>query len=123
MKKIIISIDNINFSIKLRKTKTADIIKNSLPLEGKCNTWGKEFYFYTNLNIDLEFNALAIIKKGEIAYWTQGDAIVIGFGKTPISIKEEIRLADKCNIWADKEFDLNILNDIVDPKLIKIEHK
>ena len=68
-----------------------------------------------------EPNAKSIIEFGEIAYWPTGKAIAIGFGKTPISQKDEIRLADDCNIWGKTNFDLKKLENIAEGKPIKIE--
>ena len=121
MSNIYIIIDDLKFKILPRNTNTAKKIITKLPLQGECQKWGKEYYFYTNLNMVLEADAKQVIKLGEIAYWPAGDAIAIGFGKTPISNENEIRLADKCNIWAHTEFDLNKLNTIVNPKHIFIK--
>ena len=121
MSNIYIIIDDLKFKILPRNTNTAKKIITKLPLQGECQKWGKEYYFYTNLNMVLEADAKQVIKLGEIAYWPAGDAIAIAFGKTPISSENEIRLADKCNIWADTEFDLNKLNTLINPKHIFIK--
>ena len=68
-----------------------------------------------------EPNAKSIIEFGEIAYWPAGKAIAIGFGKTPISQKDEIRLADDCNIWGETKFNLKKLENIAEGQPIKIE--
>ena len=37
---------------------------------------------------------------GEVAYWCEGHSIAIGFGKTPVSIENKIRLVTKVNVFA-----------------------
>ena len=80
-----------------------------------------EFYFNTFLDIKLENDAKDIITKGEIAFWPNGGAIAIGYGPTPISINNEIRLADKCNIWADTEYNLSELDNVTNDVMITVK--
>ncbi len=120
MNKYVIKIDRLIIPSSPRNTTTAKVILDYLPIVGNSIKWGKEYYFYTKLKIEPEKNAKNIITKGEIAYWPQGNAIAIGYGPTPISIGNEIRLANKCNIWADTNFELNKLDKIKEDILIKI---
>ena len=121
MKKCKITIDKIIFEVVLFNSPTANKIWNSLPISSNIKTWGKEIYFYTDVVANKEPNAKSIIELGEIAYWPTGKAIAIGFGKTPISQKDEIRLADDCNIWGETKFDLKKLENIAEGQPIKIE--
>ena len=64
-----------------------------MPIEAKIATWGNEIYFDVPQNdIASEKDALEVFFLGELAFWIQGSAIAIGFGKTPASKLNEIRL-------------------------------
>ena len=115
--------NNINFkfssytiNIKLRSTKTAIAIKNILPFKSIVKTWGEEIYFEIPIeeSLDLENDAKDIINIGEIAYWIEGKCIAIGYGKTPISKGNEIKLAARTNIWGDALLNIKELNRIKD---------
>ena len=121
MKKCKITIDKIIFEVVLFDSPTAFKIWNSLPLSSNVKTWGKEIYFHIDVVANKEPDAKSVIEFGEIAYWPAGKAIAIGFGKTPISQNDEIRLADDCNVWGKTNFDLKNLDNITEGKLIKIE--
>jgi hypothetical protein len=100
MKKIEIKTGEISLIAELCTTDTAESIYKALPIESKAHTWGEEVYFSAPVDTSLESTAKNVIEPGEIAYWVEGKCIAIGFGPTPISKKNEIRLAAKTNIWA-----------------------
>ena len=111
-KKCKICIKNYEIIVDLNDSETAKKIWESLPINSKANVWGEEVYFYISVSAALEKNAKDVINFGEIVYWSAGKAIAIGFGKTPISVESEIRLADKCNVWGTTSFDLKKLKDV-----------
>ena len=116
MNSIKLKFSNYTLNIKLRSTNTANAIKNILPFKSIVKTWGDEIYFEIPIekNIDLESDAKDIIVLGEVAYWIDGKCIAIGYGKTPISQNNEIRLAAKTNIWGDALLNIKELNKIKD---------
>ena len=111
-KKCKICIKNYEIIVNLNDTETATKIWESLPISSQINVWGEEIYFYVSVSADLANDAKEVINFGEIVYWSAGKAIAIGFGKTPISKENEIRLADKCNVWGKTHFDLKKLADV-----------
>ena len=119
--KLLVNSKTINLS--LLDTKTAHIISKSKEFSSLISTWGDEIYFKTPINgIKLEENARDIVYFGEIAYWVEGNSIAIGFGKTPASINDEIRLVSKVNIWAKfdtKDNDIDFFKSIQDDPIIK----
>ena len=116
MNSIKLKFSNYTLNIKLRSTNTANAIKNILPFKSIVKTWGEEIYFEIPIeeSLDLEKDAKDIINIGEIAYWIEGKCIAIGYGKTPISKGNEIKLAARTNIWGDALLNIKELNKIKD---------
>ena len=116
MHNINLKFSSYTINIKLRSNKTASAIKNILPFKSIVKTWGEEIYFEIPIeeSLGLENDAKDIINIGEIAYWIEGKCIAIGYGKTPISKGNEIKLAARTNIWGDALLNIKELNKIKD---------
>lgn len=110
MRLLRISIGPVVIDIEPLDTPTSAEILRYVPFTSTAQTWGEEVYFSTPAEVFKEANARDIIEPGEIAYWTEGKCIAIGFGRTPVSQGDEIRLAARTNIWGKAVTDVKLLS-------------
>ena len=123
MKKLILKFNSKHLEINLRNTETAKLIAETIPIYSKIQIWGEEIFFDTNLQVKLEDDAKEVVQLGELAFWTEGSAIAIGYGKTPVSIDQEIRLISPCNVWGDGNFKKSDFDNIKIGDDISLEWK
>lgn len=120
MARIRITAGGVTLHAETLDTPTAETILAALPVEGAARTWGDEVYFEAPLEAEAEPDARAVVEPGEVAFWPAGRAIALGFGPTPISQGDEIRLAAPCNVWARTDEDVTALAAVRDGETVTV---
>ncbi|MGW0737414.1 cyclophilin-like fold protein [Streptomyces sp. NPDC002851] len=105
----------------LEDTPTTQALRTALPLTASANTWGEEVYFDTGVVVDREADAQQVVEPGTVAFWTDGDALALPYGPTPISRGDECRLASPCNLLGTLDGDPRRLATVRSGDPIRVE--
>jgi len=97
-KKIRITAGEVEATAELNDTRTAQAIREALPITGRANLWGDEIYFSIPVNLGLEAGQ-EVVSIGDLGYWPDGKAFCIFFGPTPVSQRDEIRPASPVTVF------------------------
>ena len=96
--KLRITAGNTRLEAELRDTPTTRLLMDALPFDAQAQTWGDEVYFSTPVKAKLEADAQQVVAAGTVCFWTEGNALALPFGRTPISTDERPKLANPCNV-------------------------
>jgi len=110
---MLLKFDHFEIKLNLNNSETALKLAKLSSFKAQIKTWGEEIYFETaNISIKPDKKAKEIVTFGEVAYWCEGHSIAIGFGKTPVSVENEIRLVSKVNVFATFSASSKVLNNL-----------
>jgi hypothetical protein len=110
---MLLKFDHFEIKLNLNNSETALKLAKLSSFKAQIKTWEEEIYFETaNISIKPDKKSKEIVTFGEVAYWCEGHSIAIGFGKTPVSADNEIRLVSKVNVFATFSIATKILNNL-----------
>ena len=119
--KLRITAGKITLQAELRDTPTVQALAVALPFEASAQTWGDEVYFSTPVSAKLEPDAKQVVEPGTVCFWTEGDALALPFGRTPISTDERPKLASRCNVLGSIIGDAKALAGIKAGAKVRVE--
>ena len=119
--KVRITAGKVALQAELRDTPTTRALAEALPFEASAQTWGEEVYFSTPVSVKLEPDAKQVVEPGTVCFWTEGDALALPFGRTPISTDEKPKLASRCNVLGNIVGDARALAGIKAGAKVRVE--
>ena len=121
MRRLSITINDIELKAILFDTPTAEAIYNVLPINGYAQKWGDEIYFSIPVKMDEEADAREEVEVGDLAFWPVGSAFCIFFGKTPVSRDNKPRAYSPVNVFGKIEGNLDVLKNVNSQSLVQVE--
>jgi len=120
MSRLRIEAGAVAFEVELGDSPTARALVAAAPFEARAQTWGEEVYFSTPVSAKLEPGAQQVVAPGTVCFWTEGDALALPWGRTPISTDDKPRLANPCNVLGRLCSDPRILSGVKAGTKIKV---
>lgn len=108
-----VRIGKVSFTATLRDTAAADRVWAALPLFSVAETWGAAVHFEVPLESGRERGATQLATAGSLYFWSDEHRIILVYGPTPLSADGAWRLPVPCNAWADTDWDLTPLANVV----------
>ena len=118
--KLVIKSGSLRLAVDLKDTPTSRALFDAAPFEARAQTWGEEVYFETPVSAKLEADAKQVVEPGTVCFWTQGDALALPFGRTPISTDDKPKLANPCNVLGSMK-DFALLKKIKSGDKVRVE--
>ena len=119
--KVVLLSGSVSIEIELMETATAKAIIEALPFQSRAQTWGEEVYFATPVSAKLEPDASQVVEPGTVCFWTEGNALALPYGRTPISTDERPKLASRCNVLGRIVGDPRRLSKINSGQSVRVE--
>jgi uncharacterized protein len=119
--KLRITAGKLALEAELRDTPTSRLLIAAAPFEASAQTWGEEVYFTTPVSAKLEPDAKQVVEPGTVCFWTEGDALALPYGRTPLSTDERPKLAARCNVLGTLSGDARRLGWIKAGQKIRVE--
>ncbi|MFF0201012.1 cyclophilin-like fold protein [Streptomyces sp. NPDC005017] len=110
-----------HLTASLDNTPAAETLAKALPLVCTAATWGEEVYSDTGVSVSRETGARQVVDPGTVAFWTDGGALALPYGPTPISQGEKCRLASPCNVLGRLGGDPRLLATVRDGDPVRVE--
>ncbi len=120
LKTIKIITGSLEMQAELNNSKTAALVREQLPIEGRVSTWGDEIYFPIPVKSGSE-NAVSVVEEGDLAYWPEGNCFCIFFGLTPASTGSEIRPAGPVNPIGRLKGEPGLFKEVKSGSAIRLE--